>query len=259
MWVITQMRPAVLLLTVLAGTTLASYAQSGTLTLDQVVSRMEQARAADRAQNVSYTVTREYQLAPVGAPQPSSDVVAEVSFVPPTDKQYVIVKAEGNDRGAGIVRRILDHETVMASHWQPHDISSDNYNFALLGREPIDGHDCFVLQLSPKRDAVELLRGRAWVDANDFEIRRIEGEAAKSPSMWIKKVNVTLNFGKLNGIWLETSTQAVADVRLAGPHVLTSKALDLRTATVSARAAKPKAPRRNPAQIAVDTATWVAR
>lgn len=259
MWVIAQMRPAILLVAAVLAATLSCYAQSANLTLDQIVSRMEQARAADRAESVAYTVTREYQLAPAGAPKPSSDVVAEVSFVPPTDKQYTIVKSEGNDRGTGIVRRILDHETVMASHWQPHDISSANYNFALLGRETIDGHDCYVLQLAPRRDAVELVRGKAWVDARDFEIRRIEGETAKSPSIWIKKVNVELNYARVNGVWVETSTHALADVRVAGPHVLTSRELDLRTSSVSARATKSKPPRRNAAHIAADTAAWVAR
>jgi len=219
---------------------------------------MALARAAERSQSVAYTVTREYQLAPVGASKPSSDVVAEVSFVPPTEKQYTIVKAEGNDRGAGIVRRILDHETVMASHWQPHDISPANYDFALLGREMMDDHLCYVLQLLPKREAVELVRGKAWVDANDFEIRKIEGETAKSPSMWIKKVKVTINYGKVNGVWLETSTQAIADVRLAGPHVLTSRELDVRTATFSASVNRPKTTRHSRSHIAADTAAWIA-
>lgn len=218
---------------------------------------MQQARAADRERNVAYTVTREYRLAPAGAVQPSSQVVAEVSFVPPAEKQYTIVKSEGNDRGTGIVRRILDHETLMASHWQPHDISPANYDFALLGHEAIDGHDCYVLQLQPKRAAVELVRGKAWVDAGSFEVRRIAGEMAKSPSVWVKKVDVTLNYGNVNGVWLETSTEASADVRLAGTHVLTSRELDVSTATYSARASKPQT-RRQPSRPLADTAAWVA-
>jgi Outer membrane lipoprotein-sorting protein len=259
MWVNAQMRPAVLLVAAIAAATLTCHAQSASLTVDQIVSRMEQARAADRTQTVAYTVTRQYQLGPEGAPKPSSQVVAEVSFVPPSEKQYSIVRSEGNDRGEGIVRRILDHEAMMASDWQPHDISSANYNFALLGRETLDGRDCYVLQLSPKRDAVELVRGKAWVDANSFEVRRIDGETAKSPSFWIKNVKVTINYGQVNGVWLETSTQAVADVRVAGPHVLTSRELDVKTSTVSARNLKPKTRGSSATHIAADTAVWVAR
>lgn len=258
MWIFARMRPAILFLITVGVASAISYAQSESLSLNQIVSRVEQARAAQRDHNVAYTVEREYQLAPAGATKPSADVVADVSFFPPSEKQYVIVKSEGNDRGAGIVRRILDHEVAMANDWQPHAVSSANYDFALLGRQAIDGRECYVLQLSPKRDAVELVRGKAWVDAADFSIRRIAGETAKSPSFWVKKLNVTINFGQVSGVWLETSTQAVADVRLAGTHVLTSRELDVQTATLSARASRPAVPRRNREHMVDDTAAWVA-
>ncbi len=235
-----------------------SVAQSVALRLDQIVIRMQQARAAERDNRVAYTVKREYQLAPAGDSQPSSDVVAEVSVVPPSDKQYVIVKAQGSERGEAIVRRILDHETNVGNHTDQYTLSPANYDFALLGRETLDGEDCYVLQLSPKREAVELVRGKAWVGANDFRVRRIEGETAKSPSMWVKNLNLTLNFGEVSVVWLQTSSRAVAQVRLAGTHVLTSKELEVRTGTVDASATTPAIPHRNRQHIIADTATWVA-
>jgi len=252
------MRQAILLALVLAAVPVLCSAQSSNLDVNQVVSQMEQARAAERDRSLAYIVTREYQLSSLGAPQPSSDVLAEVSFVPPAQKEFVIVKSEGSDRGAGIVHRILEHEASMTSHWQPYDLSPANYKFALLGRGTTDGRDCYVLQLSPKRQVVELVRGRAWVDAQDFQVRRIEGETAKSPSFWIKKLQVTIVYGAVKGVWLETSSRAIADVRLAGTHVLTSRELDVRTATLSARASKPKLLRRNRGHMVADTATWVA-
>lgn len=219
---------------------------------------MQQVGAAERDNSPGYTVTREYWLSAGDAPHPASDVVAQVSFVPPADKQYVIVKAEGNERGAEIVRKVLDHEAAMASHWRLHDLSSGNYHFALLGRETIDGRDCYVLQLSPKREAVELVRGKAWVDARNFEVVRIEGETAKSPSIWLKRLTVTLDFGQVNGVWLETSTRAVADVRFAGTHVLTSRELDVETDALSARARTPRLQRRSGSPLTSETADWVA-
>ena len=253
---VAKIRSAILLLVGFGAAACVCFAQSATLNVDQIVNRMEQAKAADREHRIPYTVEREYQLAPAGAVKPSSDVIADVSFVPPGEKQYVIVKSEGNDRG--IVRKVLDHEVAMTSHSQPNDIGPANYDFALLGREAIDGSDCYVLQLLPKRDAVELVRGEAWVDATSFEIRRIAGETAKSPSFWVKRVNLTINYGERNGVWLQTSTRAVADIRLAGTHVLTSRDLDVSTDTLSARAARPADQRRNRQRMA-DTAAWVAR
>ncbi len=169
---------------------------------------MQQARGADRNHSMAYTVTREYQLAAEGATQDKSSVVAQVSFIPPSAKEYTIVKAEGSDRDTGIVRKVLEHETSMATHPDQHELTSANYDFALLGHETIDGRECYVLGITPRREAVELVRGKAWVDAKTFDIRRIAGQTSKSPSFWIKKLNVTLNYGEVNGVWVQTSTEA---------------------------------------------------
>jgi hypothetical protein len=235
------------------------WGQSKTLSLQEVLKHLRAADAQSRAQSVSYTVKREYQLAADGATQPNSDVIAEVSYFPPAQKDYAILKAEGSDRGESIVRKILDHEIRMASHPELHEISPINYDFALAGREMVDGHDCYILQLTPKRQAVELVRGNAWVDSSNFSIRRIEGATAKSPSMWIKNLRVTVNYGPVNGIWVQTSTRAVADVRFVGPHVLTSRDLELHPASEDATNRKTRTPASHPRSSVGDAAAWVVR
>jgi hypothetical protein len=260
MWVLSSVRPAVLLGSFLIP--LLGWGQAQTLRLDQILGRMDQVRAAERDRSVAYTVTREYQLTAQGASRADSQVVAQVNFVPPGSKDYTIVESQGGDRGTGIVRKVLDHESSMAGDTQSHEVTTQNYNIALVGRETIDGHDCYVLQLSPKREAVDLVRGNAWVDASNFELRRIAGKTAKSPSFWIKNLNVTINYGEVKGVWLQTSTQATADVRIAGPHVLTSRELDVQTATFNARTQAPaKAGNRrsNVHGTVADAATWVPR
>ncbi len=253
-------RLVVLAISTLAAWPLLCWSQTANLRLDQILAQMQQARAAEHDRSIAYTVTREYQLLAQGSNKANSSVVAQVSFVPPTQKDYTIIKAEGSDRGTGIVRKVLDHETSMATHSDGHELTPANYDFALLGRETIDGHDCYVLSISPKREAVELVRGKAWVDASSFNIRRIAGETAKNPSFWIKNLNVTLNYGEVNGVWVQTSTQAVADVRVAGPHVLTSRELDVQRATYSAKAQAPSMIRSQRSRHDVaNAATWVAR
>ena len=237
-----------------------SWAQSGKPTLDQILSRMQQAETESRQSSVAYSVTREYQLGALGAAQPSSDVVAQVNFFPPSAKDYSIVKSEGSDRGAGIVRKVLDHEAEMAGHYDRHEISRRNYDFALLGRETVEGHDCYVLQLTPKRQAVELINGKAWIDAHDFILRQIQGATAKNPSMWIKGLTLTINYGQVNGIWVQTSTRAVAEVRFVGPHVLTSRELDVQPASINAQAQSQwLARQRRNHRVEANTAAWMSR
>jgi hypothetical protein len=43
-----------------------------------------------------------------------------------------------------------------------------------------------------------------------------------------------MSFGDFAGTWLQTSMEAVADVRLFGSHTLTSRILDYRVEDVSA-------------------------
>lgn len=255
-------RIAFLLFAFGVATPVLSQGQSPTLPLAGIVSRMEQAQVESRQQDTAYVVTREYQLSALGNQNPSSSVIAQVNFVPPAAKDYTILKSEGSSRGESIVRKVLDHESQMATHAEEHEVSTRNYDFALLGHETIDGHDCYVLQLMPKREATELIRGRAWVDAADFAIRRMQGSPAKGPSLWIKNLAVTINYGEVDGIRVATSTKSVADIRFAGTHVLTSRELDVRTSAVSARNQTPafEASQRSGARhAAADTAVWVAR
>ncbi len=262
MSVFTSTRLAFLLVSFLGTLPLLSWSQTQTLGLEQILTRMDQVRATDHDHSVAYTVTREYHLTAQGSDQADSQVVAQVNFTPPGAKDYTIVKSQGGDRATGIVRKVLDQESSMAGHAQSHEVSAQNYNIALAGRDMIDGHDCYVLQLTPKRDAVELVRGKAWVDARSFELRRIAGKTAKSPSFWIKNLDVTVNYDEVKGVWLQTSTQATADVRIAGPHVLTSRELDVQTGTFSASArppAKAASRRLNAHRTVADAATWVPR
>ena len=173
---------------------------------------MQQAEAAGRDHSVPYTVTREYQLSSENAQQPKSQVVAQINFVPPSQKDYTVRKIEGSDRGMDIVRRVLEHESQMATHAESHQLNPRNYQFALVGQEAVEGHNCYVLQLTPNRHEPELVNGKAWVDASSFQVRRIEGTPAKSPSWWIHNLHVTINYGAVQGIWTQLATKAVADV-----------------------------------------------
>jgi hypothetical protein len=65
-------------------------------------------------------------------------------------------------------------------------------------------------------------------------VRQIEGEIAKTPSWWLKRVHVKIEFADVEGTWLQTSMEAVADVRMVGPHTLISRVLDYRGTDVVA-------------------------
>ncbi len=210
-------------------------ASGGALDVHAIVAHMTAAQQQNRDRSRAYTVTRQYELKSKNSDNSDSTVVAEVSFVPPGKKQYEIRESNGNGRGEKVIRKVLDHETEMSSEWSNTAVTDANYQFALLGREQSKDCNCYVLAISPKRDSKDLMKGKVWVDPVSFQIRRIEGEPAKSPSWWVKRVNVTLFFEEVRGMWLQTAAYADAEVRLFGHHVLESRDLDLRTTDTVAR------------------------
>ena len=109
-----------------------------------------------------------------------------------------------------------------------------NYAFSYLGNAVLEGHSYYLLSLDPKRKQPELISGQAWVDKQSFLIRRIEGQIAKSPSWWVKKIHIELDFATTQRMWVLSSMEAVADVRCVGPQELTSHVLDYGTASVVA-------------------------
>ncbi|MFB3915103.1 MAG: hypothetical protein ACE14M_00115 [Terriglobales bacterium] len=200
--------------------------------LAKIVSHMEEAQLQNRSTYRAYTLTREYRF--YGAEDdkpPSSEVLADISFVPPDKKTFKIEQSRGSSRGRNVVQKLLESESKAAAQRKvPGTITRDNYGFTLLGEDLLQGHPCWILALNPRREEKDLVRGRVWVDKDSYLVHRIEGDMAKTPSWWLKRVAVVLEFGNAGGMWLKTGTRAVADVRIFGQHTLVEQAVKIQTA-----------------------------
>ncbi len=198
--------------------------------VNTIVERMEQAQEENRTHTRAYTVTRDYKLFKRDPQHPDSEVVAELSFMPPDSKNFTITQANGSSRGEKIVRHLLETEKEQATQHNHNAITRTNYQFRYLGVETVSGCPAYVLQLVPKRHEKDLVDGRAWVDARTFLIHRIQGDLSKNPSWWLKAVHIDVEYGAVGGMWLQTSSQALADVRFFGEHTLDARAVRFQTA-----------------------------
>jgi hypothetical protein len=88
--------------------------------------------------------------------------------------------------------------------------------------------------MNPRREEKDLLRGKIWVDAQNYNIHRIEGSPVKSPSWWIHDIQILISFAEVDGMWLRTFTHAVANVRFKGKYVMESRDLEYRAAQQTA-------------------------
>jgi hypothetical protein len=150
--------------------------------LNLILQRLEDIQHQDPAQARPYEVTREYKVLRGYNTQPTSEVMAQINFVPPDTKTYKIVQAKGDSRGERMVRELLDRETDSAKKVHSDEVSRTNYDFVFLRRENFGVVPEYVLSIVPKRKDKYLLLGQIWVDASTFRIRRIQGVPAKSPS-----------------------------------------------------------------------------
>ena len=205
-----------------------------------IVDRMLRAQQENKAKVRPFTVKRDYQLLDKQAQQ-KAQVVANITVLPPDSKQYNIESSSGG-MGEKVLRDVLSKETESPRDAQRKELSLENYDFQLLGEETLDGQRCFLLSMNPRREEKDLLRGKLWVDAETYNIRRVEGTPAKNPSWWLHNLHILMSFAEVDGMWLRTFTHAVADVRFKGKYVMESRDLEYRFTRQTASRT-----RRNPA------------
>ncbi len=205
-----------------------------------IVDRMLRAQQENKAKVRPFTVKRDYQLLDK-QDQQKAQVVANITVLPPDSKQYNIESSSGG-MGEKVLRDVLSKETESPRDAQRKELSLENYDFNLQGEDTLDGRRCYLLSMNPRREEKDLLRGKLWVDAETYNIRRVEGTPAKNPSWWLHNLHILMSFAEVDGMWMRTFTHAVADVRFKGKYVMESRDLEYRFTRQTASRS-----RRNPA------------
>lgn len=196
--------------------------------LSTIISRMLAAQQRNRVHVREFSVKRDYQLLDNEQVQ-KAQVIAHITYVPPDQKKYQIESSHGG-LGERILKDVLEKDLQPPKDPDRHELSQQNYDFQFLGNEAVDGHLCYVLGLNPKRNDKELIEGQVWVDQQTYNIRRLEGKPAKSPSWWVHDVHLLMSYADVDGMWLRTFTYAVANVRFKGKYEMVSRDLEYHVA-----------------------------
>jgi hypothetical protein len=193
------------------------------LTTDQVVSRMLEQDEARRAALQNYVSVRHYALDNKRFHK-RAEMTVRVTYTSPGTKSFTVV----SEKGSGFIRRKVLQKMIEAEVEAAKEENGDrsriipkNYDFELLGTEQEEGRPSYVLQIAPKTANKFLIRGRIWVDAEDFAIIRVEGSPAKNPSFWTSRIQVKHEYEKHAPFWLPRSNFSRSEVRIFGPTELT--------------------------------------
>jgi hypothetical protein len=157
---------------------------------------------------------------------PVAEMTVKTVYREDTGKSYTILSQSGSEIILRLVLgTILDNEKhinepgVREGAW----LTSANYEMTLKagGTQRLDGQDCFVLSLTPRRKAPYLLQGTLWVSSKDDSIVQIQGTASRSSSVLTGPTHMMRQYALISGFSQATHARAVSDSFLFGETVVT--------------------------------------
>jgi len=210
------------------------------VTVQEIVEHMVLADEARLAALAGYTGGRCYRFENKGFKK-SAEMTVRLACDRAGVKKFEVTSETGSGFVRNhILRKMIDAESQASQKGERQDtrIIPRNYEFRLIGKETADGRDAYVLEVEPKKPNKYLIRGRIWVDAQDFAIARVEGSPAKNPSFWIRSVHIVQRYGKQGQFWLPVLNESQAQARVFGATEVKIEYFDY---SVSAREAQASA------------------
>jgi len=183
---------------------------------EEVVAKMEESNAARQRKLPAYESVRTY-VADNPRMHQHAEVTTEFRFDAPASKVSRVTQRSGSK----IVQRLVIEPIISAEadSGSPNrrdsvEICRRNYVFTFTAFD--EDARAFVFSVQPRRPGKYLFRGRLWIDAETFGIRRLEGEPARSPSFWVKRTHFVHEYGRFDDFWLPIRHRSDAELRLFG-------------------------------------------
>ena len=210
------------------------------LTAPEILERMMQADSRRLAVLAGYSGLRHYRFDNLKFNK-HAEMTVRMSCGADGIKKFEVVSESGSGFVRNrIIRKMIEAEEESSQKGERKEtrIIPENYEFRLVGTEVSDGRDSYVLEIAPKVPSKFSIRGRIWVDAEDFAIARVEGQPAKNPSFWIRSANVEQRYGRTGQFWLPSLNHSVAQARIFGATEVVIEYSDYKT---TAREVQPRA------------------
>jgi len=176
---------------------------------------------------VGYTVTEHYAVyRNSDQTHPVAERTVKTTYQKGVGKNYAIV----SDSGSDLIRKlvldaILDNEKrINTPGATDHSyIISENYEMKLQsgGPQTVNGRECYVLSISPREKAPNMIVGTLWVDARDESIAQLEGTTSKSVSVFTGPTKVMRQYATVDGFSEATHASGASTSFLFGLTTVT--------------------------------------
>jgi hypothetical protein len=118
-----------------------------------------------------------------------------------------------------VLRGVLEgeQEAIARGELTRSALDPANYTFAAQG---VDEAGLANVLLSPRRKERTLVFGKMFLQPDDGRLVRLEGQLAKSPSFWIKNVEIVRVYERIAGAVVPVELASNAQLRLLGAATL---------------------------------------
>jgi hypothetical protein len=157
-----------------------------------------------------YTVTEHYTIKSSRFHN-SAEMTVAVEYQRDKGKTYKVISRTGSAMlQSRVFDRLLREEGEMSRGEARQGLlmNSRNYEMRLKSEENREGRKTYVLDLTPRKASPHLLKGRAWIDAEDGTLMRIEGRPTASSSFFAGRPMITREYEKVGDLSLAKSTIA---------------------------------------------------
>ncbi len=157
---------------------------------------------------------------------PAAEMTVKSTYRKGSGKTYEILSQKGSQFLIRIgLRPLLDNERdinlpgKVAQSW----FTSANYEMGLKSpaTERMNGRECYVLGITAKHKAPNMIDGTLWVDAQNGMIVRVDGIASKSPSAFSGAPHLMRDYMDLEGFPEATHAHAESKSMFFGRTVVT--------------------------------------
>ena len=123
---------------------------------------------------------------------------------------YILTNADGAEDFKIMTAPVA---TPDAEHWTelvPHTPGVLILDIILLR------HHLIRLELKPRRKSPFLFDGAVYLNPDTGDVVRVEGSLSKRPSFWTRRMHVTREYARIDGVRVPVSMHSTADVLITG-------------------------------------------
>lgn len=192
-------------------------------TTPDVVHSLDQAEVM-REQNLNgYTVIEQYTVRNSHLDTPA-EMTVETVYKKGAGKTFKILSRSGPSiLQSSVLDRLLASEREMSlGATREHAlITSANYDIVPSGDAMLGSTKCKLVDLNPHAKSTFLIKGKAWLNADDYSLVRLEGKPTASPSFFAGHPYIVRDYMSFEGFSLATQSRATSQSLIMGKTEVT--------------------------------------